>query len=254
MSAGARGVRRSRADEEEESYFISMSDMMVGLLFVFLILLLYFALQFQQKSKALTDAGETRTQILHDIRDEIRREDPTLKVEVDEHTGVLRLPAQFLFRSGEFVLSGAGQRSASVVAHAMARVLPCYTFPRAQRGCSGSPHSIDAIFIEGHTDSDALNGTGPLSDNMDLSALRATSTFRAIRDAAPALLAMRNLPNDDPDSSPILSVSGYGADRPVPNNTGSDDAAKQRNRRIDLRFLMESPRENALSGILTGGR
>ena len=42
-----RGVRRSRGHEEEESYFISMADMMVGLLFVFLILLLYFALQFQ---------------------------------------------------------------------------------------------------------------------------------------------------------------------------------------------------------------
>ena len=89
---------------------------------------------------------------------------------------------------------------------------------------------------------------------MDLSALRATTTFRTMRDAAPALLTMRNLPPDDPESSPILSVSGYGADRPVTGNIGDSDAAKSRNRRIDLRFLMESPRENAMAGLLTRGR
>jgi len=37
----SRGVRRSRGEEEQESYFVSMADMMVGLLFVFIILLLY---------------------------------------------------------------------------------------------------------------------------------------------------------------------------------------------------------------------
>lgn len=122
----ARGVRRSRGEEEEESYFISMSDMMVGLLFVFLILLLYFALQFQQKSKALTDAGETRAQILRQIAAEVRRQDPTVKVEVDTHTGVLRLPAAILFASSSFELSDEGQRAVATVASAMERVLPCY--------------------------------------------------------------------------------------------------------------------------------
>ncbi len=45
----ARGVRRSRATEEEECYFISVADTMVELLLIFVILLLYFARQLQQK-------------------------------------------------------------------------------------------------------------------------------------------------------------------------------------------------------------
>lgn len=250
--SGARGVRRSRGDEEEESYFVSMADMMVGLLFVFIILLLYFALQFQQKSKALTDAGETRAQILRAIK--TRLDQQHLDVQIDTATGVLRLPAAILFAKGNYELSAEGQLAVGTVAQAMAAVLPCYTWPRPARGCAGSPHTIDAIFVEGHTDVDALNGAGPISDNMDLSALRATNTFRAIRTAAPTLLAMRNLPAGDPQSSPILSVSGYGADRPVPGNGGNDEAAKARNRRIDLRFLMETPRADGLAGLLTDGR
>ena len=37
---------------EEENYFVSMTDLMVGLVFVFIILLMYFALQFQETERA----------------------------------------------------------------------------------------------------------------------------------------------------------------------------------------------------------
>ncbi|WP_374944916.1 flagellar motor protein MotB [Sphingomonas sp.] len=242
----SRGVRRSRGAEEEESYFISMADMMVGLLFVFIILLLYFALQLQEKSKALSDAGETRTQILQELKRDLAQHH--LDVEIDTATGVLRLPAAILFAKGDFRLSGEGRRAVTIIAQSMADVLPCYTFPRREAGCRDTPHSVDAIFIEGHTDSDPLAGAGPISDNMDLSALRATNTFRAMEQAVSSLPQLHNR-----DGRPILSVSGYGADRPVPGNTGSDEAAKSRNRRIDLRFLMETPNVEGLAALLTDG-
>jgi chemotaxis protein MotB len=237
----ARGVRRTRAAEEEESYFISMADMMVGLLFVFIILLMYFALQFQQKSKALSDAGEARAQLLKELQADLARHN--LKVEIDTATGVLRLPAAILFASGSYALSDQGKQAVGLVANSMATVLPCYTQPRRVRGCAGTPHSIDAIFIEGHTDTDRLSGAGSLSDNLDLSALRATNTYRAMQQAAPSVGDLLNR-----DSRPILSVSGYGADRPVAS--GGDEAAKSRNRRIDLRFLMETPKSDALTNLL----
>ncbi|WP_311266811.1 OmpA family protein [Sphingobium sp. WCS2017Hpa-17] len=238
----SRGVRRSRGEEEEESYFISMADMMVGLLFIFIILLLYFALQFQQKSKALSDAGEARTKILRDLKTEIERRDSSVKVEIDTRTGVLRMPAAILFAKSEYRMTTEGERAVGVIAGAMAQVLPCYSFPRRKQGCPDTPHSIDAIFIEGHTDADKMNGW---ADNMDLSALRATSTFRAMERAVPVLDALRNR-----EKRPILSVSGYGADRPV--DTGTSEAAKSRNRRIDLRFLMAAPPPEDLVQMLTG--
>jgi flagellar motor protein MotB len=240
----ARGVRRSRSTEEEESYFISMADMMVGLLFIFIILLLYFALQFQQKTKAISDAGETRTEILRRLQDDLAAKG--LRVTIDTRTGVLRLPAAILFAKDDYRLSVEGQTAIGTLARSLSTVLPCYSYAAGGRhlGCPQTIHAVDAIFIEGHTDADPLHGYGSITDNMDLSALRATNTFRALVSAAPALNQLRNLPAGDPAASPILSVSGYGADRPIPGS-GSDAAAKAANRRIDLRFLMESPRADA---------
>lgn len=244
----ARGVRRSRAEEEEESYFISMADMMVGLLFVFIILLLYFALQFQQKSKALSDAGEARAQLLSELKKEIEQSDKTLTVTIDPVTGVLTLPAAVLFAKGDDSLSSGGQAAVSAVGRAMAKVLPCYTLPRRTKGCSyKTERSIDAIFIEGHTDSDPFTGNGRIGDNLDLSAFRAANTFRQLRELNLGLDSLKN-----GAQQPILSVSGYGEARPVPGNPGLTEEDKGRNRRIDLRFLMDTPKSEALTDLLTG--
>lgn len=238
----ARGVRRSRAAEEEESYFISMADMMVGLLFVFIILLLYFALQFQQKSRALSDATTVRTEILESLRDEIRRANPNLRIEINPTTGVLSLPAEVLFASGQDRLSPEGQQAIRTVGAAMMRVLPCYTIPRRAQDCRyDGERSIDAIFIEGHTDANPITPNGRISDNLDLSAFRATNAFRELRGANPDLLALQNRLRQ-----PILSVSGYGEARPA----SSTDISL--NRRIDLRFLMDTPSPEDLTQMLTG--
>ena len=89
-----------------------------------------------------------------------------------------------------------------------------------------------------------LQASDPAGPDPDLSALRATNTFRAMEKAVPALDALHNR-----EDRPILSVRGYGANRPV--DTGLDEAAKSRNRRIDLRFLMAAPPPEDMVSILT---
>ena len=91
--------------------------------------------------------------------------------------------------------------------------------------------------VEGHTDSDPMSGNGLIRDNLDLSAIRATNTFRALVAAQPDLLDFQNAPGNE--ASPILSVSGYGPSRPVAAESSEEN--KARNRRIDLRFLMAPP-------------
>lgn len=240
----SRSIRRARGAEEEESYFISMADMMVGLVFVFIILLIYFALQYQQKSKALSDAGEARAQMLMDIRDDIKRRNPRLQVTVDTRTGVLRLPAEILFAKGDTELSEEGSQAVVTVAQSLASVLPCYTYPRRSTSCRPTPHGVDAIFIEGHTDSDPLQGNWVIKGNLELSALRATNTFRVMVEKVAGLDGLKNR-----EDRPVLSVSGYGEARPI--NTGPDEISKASNRRIDLRFLMETPKDEDFAQILT---
>ncbi|WP_404712163.1 flagellar motor protein MotB [Sphingomonas sp. MMS24-J13] len=252
-----RGVRRSRSEEEEESYFVSMSDMMVGLLFIFIILLLYFALQFHQTTDTLTSAGQTRREILETLKERLdkRLRPYNLTVRIDAETGVLSLPNSILFDTGQFVLSQQGRQAVGIVSDELAAVLPCYT-DKAPGGpeCRGKPiaaNKIDAIFVEGHTDSDPLTGGGFLHDNMDLSALRATNTFRQLTDTHPELERLVNSSGHQP--VPILGVAGYGERRPVPDAAGTPDQIKAQNRRIDLRFLMVTPKSAdgaAMSHIL----
>ncbi|TIV92390.1 MAG: hypothetical protein E5V85_28845, partial [Mesorhizobium sp.] len=67
--------------EEEENYFISMTDMMVGVLFIFIILLMVFAANFRQQTqtseeqiKQLKQAAEVARQVtsrVGELRDRV---------------------------------------------------------------------------------------------------------------------------------------------------------------------------------------
>lgn len=222
-----------KPQEESESYFISMTDLMVGLVLIFIILLAYFALNLQARTAELTGANQARAEILEDLAEALREDG--LEVTIDIETGVLRLPDDVLFSSGQFTLTQEGEAAVQKVADAMSEILPCYT--EGVR-CEGehSAYRIDAIFVEGHTDTDNMSGG---MDNYDLSAMRAANTFRALKEANPIVEQMRNLPITTHSSAKILSLSGYGPDRLI--DPGDSDDAKARNRRIDLRFLMMSP-------------
>lgn len=222
-----------KPQEDSESYFISMTDLMVGLVLIFIILLAYFALNLQARTAELTGANKARAEILNDMAKALKEEG--LEVTIDIETGVLRLPDDVLFESGQYTLTPRGEAAVQKVANAMSAILPCYT---EGARCDGerSPHRIDAIFVEGHTDKDRMSGG---MDNYDLSVMRAANTFRALKANSPTVDQMRNLPADVAGSAKILSLSGYGPDRLV--DPGDTPEAKARNRRIDLRFLMMSP-------------
>jgi outer membrane protein OmpA-like peptidoglycan-associated protein len=227
------GALRRRPPEESESYFMSMTDMMVGLLLIFIILLVYFALNLQTRTAELAGANRTRAQILRDLQTSLQAKG--LQVEIDTQTGVLRLPDDVLFDKGDFRLTPRGEVAVEKVATAMTEVLPCFTSSLLCRG-RRSPHLIDAVFVEGHTDKDVMVGA---MNNYGLSVRRAEATFARLQTVRPELNTFRNKPDAESGSAPILGLSGYGPDRPIAS--GDDEAAKKRNRRIDLRFLMTAP-------------
>ncbi|WP_409672248.1 flagellar motor protein MotB [Parvibaculum sp.] len=219
-----------------------MTDMMVGLLLIFIILLAYFALNLQSKTEELTGANTTRAVILSDLQKSLK--DKGLQVEIDTQTGVLRLPDDVLFEKARWELSEEGQAAVRKVASAMLEILPCYTTSDLCKE-ERSPHLIDAVFVEGHTDSDAMHGA---MNNYGLSVRRAESTFSTLRTSQPELENFRN----KPDGAPILGLSGYGPDRPIAEGDSEED--KRRNRRIDLRFLMTTPDKGLDPDILRRSR
>ena len=72
---------RSGVDEEEESVFISMTDIMVGLLFIFIIIIMYFALQSNIDSNKLR---ESETKVAEHEKRLERMTPPDLKKQAAE--------------------------------------------------------------------------------------------------------------------------------------------------------------------------
>jgi chemotaxis protein MotB len=75
-----------------------------------------------------------------------------------------------------------------------------------------------------------------MKDNIDLSAIRAANTYRMLLQKRVDLLDYENT-----RGFPVLSVSGYGPYRPAVSNQSIEEN-KAKNRRIDLRILMTTPR------------
>lgn len=245
--------------EDDESYFVSMTDIMIGLLFIFIILLMFFAMRLQDATSELAKERERLRQVADDSSQQLRKlksiekdrdqvlaslqqslKDRGVEVHINRDEGVLRLPEAMLFDRAKAELTPAsGNTIASLVA-ALGDVLPCFT--RGSRtshiACQTSGSIIEAILIEGHTDADALAPGHPLVNNLFLSALRATNTFGALLKVDSALLEFQN-----ERGQPVLGVSGYGQYRPITSIQRTEEE-KRPNRRIDLRVLMTGPRSS----------
>jgi flagellar motor protein MotB len=265
----------SDTQADGENYFISMTDMMVGMLFIFIILLMSFALLFRhqtdvqvkttkeqsnkievaeavgreldetesQISKRLDEireASQLRLRLLTELRDQLSKEG--LVVEISSSGDVLRLTeAAVQFPINNFTLIGDAKRNVGKIARVLARVLPIYSIcsrGRVPPQCrTPAQASVETVFIEGHTDD-----TGIDDMNWSLSAQRAAATYRELTTITPELRRILNRRQEE-----SLSISGYSSTRPI--DTAETLAARSRNRRIDLRFVMDTDATSGLEEI-----
>jgi len=284
--------------EGGEGYFASVSDLMVGILFVFLLMLTVFALNFRdaedaqkvklqdlieqkQKTKEAEDralaatqraeraeaeahakeiANRTLRSLLVEAVAQLKRDielhqnmraqlltslektlvDRGIEVKIDPETGILRLSGDILFDKDQFALKPEALHSVSILGSALAAVLPCYTVIGSRKGCSADTSPIlDAVLVEGHTDRQVYKTkTAAESQEMNdrLSTERALSVFKVLRQGEFGLERLRN-----DDNLALLGFAGYGDRRPLPDALGNTRTDYERNRRIDLRFVL-SPR------------
>jgi flagellar motor protein MotB len=261
--------------DEGENYFVSMTDMMVGMLFIFIIMLMVFALNFrvsdddsQKKKECLADlltrnarltaeindkvnrvqdsvrsqiealelAADHRRRLLTEIRTQLSSEG--LTVDIDERNGVLRLTEQAVrFDPDRADLNDVARENVRRIGRVLGRVVPRFAACAAgdDAACArATGASLETIFIEGHTD---LTGVANPAErdrrNWQLSTERAVATFRTLIAEAPDLRTFKNRRGEE-----VLSVSGYGSARPIAD--GATREAFARNRRIDLRFVMDA--------------
>ncbi len=242
-------------DDDSSGYLISVSDMMSGLLIIFIITLVAFiinyhdavsrqeqARQLQEKIVTrLTNANQLRAQLLRDLKRALSEQD--IQIVVDEQHGVLRLTEQSIrFDTGSASLVPIYLERLGRIRAVLESVLPCYgRSPPTEWLDSGhcTPETqaeLEAVFIEGHTDNVPVGrSNGRVGDNWDLSAQRAIYTYRNLVIGSP-LATIQNT-----TGQPVFSVSGYGEGRPVPGHEHLVPTPDESNRRIDLRFIMTPP-------------
>lgn len=237
---------------EEESSFITMADMMVGLLLVFIILLTYYVLTSQQAinaaervSKTEQAAVVTRGIVLNRIRDRIDDD----RIEFDATTGTIRFSENVLtFKSGDYEIPERARPSLLDMAEAMAEALPCLSYLddiEQTLDCSwlqedfldqnwfdrnlGSLQEfrppeqppliwIDGVFVEGHTDCQPVRGKGDFG-NWELGAQRAAQTYLLMTAQNPQLGRIFSKDPFNPETMAgahrILGVASYADRRPA---------------------------------------
>ena len=192
----------------------------------------------------IEDSSAAREALLERLAERIRRRLPGIQVTVDTTDGIIRFRADELFPRGTWRIrqGSLAERVSHAVGDALAETLPCYTLSPSldiEISCKGAVAAIETIQIEGHTDD---VGLGPdlqereqMRDNYDLSARRGAETLRVMTRKRPELHAFLNLRRQ-----PVLSFAGYGETRPI--NQADTEEARAQNRRIDIRFILQTPR------------
>lgn len=230
---------------ERENYLASVSDLMAGLLFVFVILLMGFAMQFidaksraekaeresealrsvsEKKIAELVQANSAREKVLVTLKSSLERHG--IVVNIDVKNGILRLPESILFDQGKATFSSLGVQSLALASQELESTLPM---------CP----PLEAVLIEGHTDDAPIltpysDSLATYRDNWDLSFQRAKETFLTLVKNRPHLGELKNR-----RGAPLLSMSAYGEQRPVASNTSTE--GQRQNRRIDIRLIIETP-------------
>lgn len=237
---------------EEESSFVSMADMMVGLLLIFIILLTYYVLQSREAvaaaervSRVEQAAREARGLVLNRIRDRVDDD----RIEFDTATGTIRFSEDVLtFASGDDTIPLSAEPLLETMADALAETIPCLSFLNAPQeplncGWIESQFSeltvdgrrlgdlaqfrdiaapliwIDGVYIEGHTDCTQFRGDVDGFNNWVLGARRAGRTYLHMTGHNPDLSRIFSKspfnPDTDQDAHRVLGVASYADRRPA---------------------------------------
>lgn len=226
--------RTSTKVDEENPYWMSFSDLMSGLLVIFILAAVALIIELTQKSdtidasiEELKAAEQARRDIIFDVKESLAKQGIT--VEIADNETVIRIPESTLsFESGkDQIPDNENTRNAVAL---IGQVLH-ESIIRDSRF-----KYLDTVFVEGHTDSQGIWYRG--KGNWGLSADRAITIWKVWQEDLALTPKLGDLLNYNEQR--LFSVSGYAATRRADENEISDEE-RSRNRRIDLRFTVKKP-------------
>ena len=207
-------------DTEENIFWVTMSDLLLGLAVVFITLFVVAMTGFSQQQ---IHQYQTQMDISQKISDELKKTD--IDVDIDKMTGDLKISDVELFDLNSYVLSENGKKLLDELA-------PIYVNSIfADKELAGQ---IDNIIIQGHTDSHMFAGVNSKDEqflrNMDLSLKRANAVAQYI-------FKTKYNPEYAESFRKMVVVEGKSFNDPVLVN-GVEDFDKSR--RVELKLKVKS--------------
>ena len=206
---------------DENIFWASMSDLLLGLLIVFIIL---FVLAMMGFTKQKMDEENVKSTIVTKLSTQFKKQH--IPIEIDKFTGSIKISDLELFELNEWKISDKGGKFLKIV-------LPTY-FNVLLNDPKIKDH-ISEIIIEGHTDTQDFKGTKSkyenYTKNLDLSLKRAFSVTDFIINTD---FQGKNMYKDN--LIKLLSINGKSYSKPVFVN-GKEDFTKSR--RVELKFQLK---------------
>src|SRR5215470_7247649 len=221
----------------EESHWIPLTDLMTGLMVIFLLIAVSYMLQVESDAARIKDVAiaysEIKDALFEDLNREFRRDLPKWNAQLIKTDLTIRFSEpEVLFATGSSELKPEFQA-----------ILQDF-FPRYVRILTSKKYrdSISEVRIEGHTSSD-WNGVGSAGDayflNMELSQARTRSTLAYVLSLAGDPVQMAGLRK-------FVTANGLSSSRLITDDKGVEDVA--RSRRVEFRVRTDA--ETRLAKIL----
>ncbi len=211
----------TQSSGDENVFWVTMSDLLLGLVVVFLVLFVFAITGFTQNK---INEKETQYEVTEKIAKELEKSN--IKVDVDKFSGRIKISDLELFELNSWELSPKGRAY-------MSKFVPVYLNtimkdPKVRE-------NISEIIIEGHTDSQAFAGAKTEEEkyykNMDLSLKRAGSVAQYI-----VYSNYNGKKAYEKELFKLLSVEGKGPSEPIIVN-GKEDYSKSR--RVELKITFK---------------
>jgi len=228
-------------EEAQESHWIPLSDLMTGLMVIFLLIALMYMMKVEADADRVRTVAisysEIRDALYEDLRREFQHDLGPWKAEILKTDLTIRFnEPEILFANGSSELKPEFK---AILADFFPRYVRILTTPRYR-------DAVSEIRIEGHTSSDWIGQTSPEDayfHNMELSQARTRTTLSYV-------LALPALAGDRTWLIHSLTANGLSSSRPIMNADHTEDAG--RSRRVEFRVRTDA--ETRLAKILELGR
>ena len=257
------------------SYSLSISDLIMGFLFIFILILMKFMLEYENKKTELLFPIEERNKLISYIGEKMEKKN--IQIEIDKKNGILKLKSLHYFSKGSYELSLKGKKDFNKIKTIFDELI-CYSdlnktkenwlkevkknekqwnnsWGKWVKHCDTKYKSqyglVDSILIEGHADRTPIGGSlkiKGIETNMDLAMRRSQAVFYFLTNYKEATKYYKKSGNylhslRNTQGKSLFGVTSYGNLRSEHDSLQLSRTLASKDRRIDIRFIMAQPKE-----------